>query len=118
MAYKLRYSDYSTSEGPPDPGEWVGPPGPPGPTGPAGPIGPPGADGTGAVQSVAGKTGDVILIHTDITDWTTATSSFLTSAVASFNARVGAVTLTGPDVTTALGYSPYDTANPAGYQTA
>ena len=69
------------------------------------------------MHSVAGKAGDVILIHTDITDWTAATVSFLTSAVTTFNARIGAVTLTGGDVTTALGYTPYDTANPAHYQT-
>ena len=34
MAYKLRYSDYITPSGPPDPAAWIGPPGPPGPTGP------------------------------------------------------------------------------------
>jgi hypothetical protein len=42
MAYRLNYSDYSTSEGPPDPAEWVGPPGPAGPVGPTGPQGIPG----------------------------------------------------------------------------
>ena len=36
MAYKLAYSDYITSAGPPDPASWVGPPGPPGPAGPPG----------------------------------------------------------------------------------
>ena len=40
MAYRLHYSDYSTTEGPPDPAEWVGPPGPMGPVGPMGPQGP------------------------------------------------------------------------------
>ena len=39
MAYRLKYSDYSTTEGPPDPAAWVGPPGPPGPPGPQGPPG-------------------------------------------------------------------------------
>ena len=40
MAYRLKYSDYSTTaEGPPDPAAWVGPPGPPGPQGPQGPPG-------------------------------------------------------------------------------
>jgi hypothetical protein len=38
--------------------------------------------------------------------------------VLSFNSRVGAVTLTTSDVTTALGYVPYNVSNPAGYQTA
>ena len=45
MAYKLRYSDYSTPSGPPNPAEWVGPPGPPGPVGPQGPQGIPGVAG-------------------------------------------------------------------------
>jgi hypothetical protein len=40
-AYKLRYSDYQTNAGPPDPERWVGPPGPPGPPGPQGEPGPP-----------------------------------------------------------------------------
>jgi hypothetical protein len=40
MAYRLHYSDYSTTtSGPPDPAAWVGPPGPPGPPGPQGPPG-------------------------------------------------------------------------------
>lgn len=39
MAYRIRYSDYSTSSGPPDPARWTGPPGPPGPVGPPGPLG-------------------------------------------------------------------------------
>ena len=53
MAYNLQYSDYPTTQGPPDPARWVGPPGPPGPQGPTGPTGPQGpafpeapADGT------------------------------------------------------------------------
>ena len=45
MAYKLKYSDYVTSEGPPDPAEWIGPPGPPGPPGAPGPAGPQGPQG-------------------------------------------------------------------------
>lgn len=41
MAYKLHYSDYSTTDtGPPDPAAWVGPPGPMGPPGPQGVPGP------------------------------------------------------------------------------
>lgn len=38
--------------------------------------------------------------------------------VTSFNTRTGAVTLSGSDVTGALGYTPYDTSNPAGYITS
>jgi len=37
--------------------------------------------------------------------------------VASFNGRVGTVTLTALDVTNALGYTPYNATNPAGYIT-
>lgn len=37
--------------------------------------------------------------------------------VASFNGRVGTVTLSALDVTTALGYTPYNATNPAGYIT-
>jgi len=39
------------------------------------------------------------------------------SKVASFNGRVGSVTLTSGDVTGALGFSPYNATNPAGYIT-
>lgn len=63
MAYRLRYSDYTTTSGPPDPAEWVGPPGPPGPPGPMPPGGPflPLSGGTISpgplvVPSVAGNT--------------------------------------------------------------
>lgn len=35
--------------------------------------------------------------------------------VTSFNTRTGAVTLTSGDVTTALGYTPYNSTNPSGY---
>jgi hypothetical protein len=43
------------------------------------------------------------------------TSIFSGTAVASFNSRTGAVTLTSSDVTTALGFTPYNATNPAGY---
>lgn len=39
-------------------------------------------------------------------------------AVTSFNTRTGAVTLSSSDVTTALGYTPYDATNPDGYLTS
>jgi hypothetical protein len=44
--------------------------------------------------------------------------SKVTVGVASFNTRIGAVTLTSPDVTAALTFAPYNATNPAGYQTA
>ena len=37
------------------------------------------------------------------------------SGVTSFNTRTGAVTLSSGDVTTALGFTPYNATNPAGY---
>lgn len=40
------------------------------------------------------------------------------SGVSSWNARTGAVTQTSADVTTALTYTPYNSTNPSGYQTA
>lgn len=39
------------------------------------------------------------------------------AAVSSFNTRTGAVTLTSTDVTTALGFTPYNATNPNGYTT-
>lgn len=44
--------------------------------------------------------------------------SSITSGVSSFNTRTGAVTLTSSDVTSALGYTPYNSSNPSGYVTA
>jgi hypothetical protein len=41
----------------------------------------------------------------------------LTSEVTSVFGRVGAITLLSSDVTTALGYTPYNSTNPAGYLT-
>lgn len=38
--------------------------------------------------------------------------------VTSFNTRTGAVTLSSTDVTTALGFTPYDATNPSGYITS
>jgi hypothetical protein len=44
--------------------------------------------------------------------------SSITSGVSSFNTRTGAVTLSSSDVTSALGYTPYNSSNPSGYVTA
>lgn len=43
------------------------------------------------------------------------TYSISTDGVSSFNGRTGSVTLANGDVTTALGFTPYDATNPAGY---
>ena len=41
----------------------------------------------------------------------------IVSGVSSFNTRTGAITLSSSDVTTALGYTPYNSTNPSGYLT-
>jgi len=41
----------------------------------------------------------------------------IASGVTSFNTRTGAITLSSADVTTALGYTPYNNTNPSGYIT-
>lgn len=52
MAYRLKYSDYSTTaSGPPDPARWIGPPGPSGPPGPQGTPGAPGSIGGGPINA-------------------------------------------------------------------
>ena len=55
------------------------------------------APSSAPVSSVAGRTGAVTLSSTDLTDWATATSGFLTtsSTVAVSNGGTGATTLTG-----------------------
>jgi hypothetical protein len=45
----------------------------------------------------------------------TAASNGSAGGVSSFNTRTGAVTLTSSDVTTALGFTPYNATNPNGY---
>jgi hypothetical protein len=47
----------------------------------------------------------------------TQTSTVTNSGVISFNTRTGTVTLSSSDVTTALGYTPYNSTNPSGYIT-
>ena len=42
-------------------------------------------------------------------------SAVASSGVSSFNTRTGAVTLSSTDVTTALGFTPYNATNPSGY---
>ena len=48
----------------------------------------------------------------------TAASNGSAGGVSSFNTRTGAVTLTSGDVTTALGFTPYNATNPSGYISA
>ena len=93
-------------------------------TNPSGYVTAAGAATAAPVQTVAGRTGTVTLTHSDLTDWATATSSFLTSqqwtagavssiaggsvsggvltvvgAVTSVATRTGAVTLAHTDLT-------------------
>jgi hypothetical protein len=51
------------------------------------------------VQSVAGRTGQITLSHSDISDWMSATAGFSGGAVASVAGRTGAITLTHSDIT-------------------
>jgi len=52
MAYHLRYSDYITPAGPPDPARWIGPPGP---------MGPPGIDGEDGIDGAPGVDSNSII---------------------------------------------------------
>ena len=75
MAYRLNYSDYVTSEGPPDPSEWVGPPGP------VGPVGPQGAPGVGVPYGVINGT-DYGIVADGVTDDTAALAAAIAAAQA------------------------------------
>jgi len=72
---------------------------------------------TGAFQSVAsvGTAGQVLT-----SNGPGALPSFqsVSGGVTSFNTRTGAVTLSSSDVTTALGFTPYNSTNPSGYITS
>lgn len=67
-----------------------------------------GASGSGDVQEITLGSG---LTMTG----TTLSASGSTSGVSSFNTRTGAVTLSSTDVTTALGFTPYNASNPSNY---
>ena len=51
-------------------------------------------------------------------DLTADRSWSIAAGVTSFNTRTGAITLSSSDVTTALGYTPYNSTNPNGYITS
>jgi hypothetical protein len=75
MTYKLRYSDYPGSAGPPDPERWVGPPGPPGRPGPEGDPGAPGAPGAPGTSGTDASVINVLdhgAVGDGVTDDTTA----------------------------------------------
>lgn len=62
-------------------------------------------------------TGVVIAPNSSQYCWSDGTNIYYANAssVTSFNTRTGAITLNATDVTTALGYTPYNATNPAGY---
>jgi len=72
----------------------------------------------GTAAQILAANGTVITAGTGITISGGVISSTGSSGVTSFNTRTGAVTLTSADVTTALGYTPYNSSNPAGYITS
>jgi hypothetical protein len=65
-----------------------------------------------AFPSQTGNTGKYLTTDGSVLSWGT-----VAAGVTSFNTRTGAITLTSGDVTTALGYTPYNSTNPSGYIT-
>jgi Chaperone of endosialidase len=61
--------------------------------------------------------GSVVTAGTGITISGGTISASGSAGVSSFNTRTGAVTLSSSDVTTALGFTPYNSTNPSGYLT-
>ena len=72
----------------------------------------------GTSSQILAADGSVITAGTGITISGGIISSTAASGVTSFNTRTGAVTLSSSDVTTALGYTPYNSTNPSGYITS
>ena len=71
--------------------------------------------GTTSIDGIASwNIGDLIIFDGSTWDKVEGGSSEVTSVFG----RVGAVTLLSSDVTTALGFTPYDATNPTGYQTS
>jgi hypothetical protein len=90
------------------------------------PVSAAGAAAAAPVQSVAGRTGAVTLSHSDLTDWASATAAFtytLPAATGSVLGGVvvggnisnsgGTISLTGANVTAALGLTPVSAAGAA-----
>ena len=64
------------------------------------------------LPSQSGNTGKFLTTDGSALSW-----ADVVSGVSSFNTRTGSVTLNSTDVTTALGYTPYNSTNPSGYIT-
>jgi hypothetical protein len=104
MGYNLRYSDYVTPAGPPDPSEWVGPPGPPGPVGPIGPQGVPGdvgdvlADGSTTARNLTDRFAEVVSVmdYGAVGDGVTLDTAAIRAAAAAIPAGGGRLYFPGP----------------------
>lgn len=73
-----------------------------------------GADGVGAVSSVNGQTGAVVLDAADVGALPDTTT--IPTKVSQLNNDSGYITgISSGDVTTALGFTPYDASNPSGF---
>lgn len=69
----------------------------------------------GTASQILAADGSVVTAGSGVTISGGTISASGSAGVLSFNTRTGAVTLTSGDVTTALGYAPYNASNPAGY---
>ena len=69
----------------------------------------------GTSSQILAADGSVVTAGSGITISGGSISSTVTGGVTSFNTRTGAITLSSTDVTTALGYTPYNSTNPNGY---
>ncbi len=72
----------------------------------------------GTASQILAADGSVITAGTGISISGGTISSTSSSGVSSFNTRTGAITLVTGDVTSALGYTPYNSTNPSGYITS
>lgn len=69
----------------------------------------------GTASQILAADGSVVTAGSGVTISGGTISASGSAGVLSFNTRTGAVTLTSGDVTAALGYTPYNASNPAGY---
>ncbi len=72
----------------------------------------------GTASQILAADGSVITAGTGISISGGTISSTASGGVTSFNTRTGAITLVTGDVTSALGYTPYNATNPSGYITS